>query len=143
MKLELEFNDDRLRRLSQEYIERVGDLTPVHRAVGEFALGQIDDRFRTETDPNRQPWIPNSPVTIARKQAEGRILKVLQSTGFMRSRAYYSATKERCEVGINDRKAIKHQKGRGVPVRKILGFNQSDRDNIVGIYREYLELIND
>lgn len=136
--LSINYRDGEVRRAIARLSQRTSDMTPANRNAGEYMLGQVDDRFRTETDPQRRPWQPNSPYTLALKRSEGKILKVLQATGLMRSRVNYRADKKRVVIGIGDRKARKHQLGIGVPKREILGLNQEDERNVVEIYQSYI-----
>lgn len=125
---------DGLIRLQQ----KVGDLTPAMQEVGEYCILATDQRFIQERDVQGRPWIPLSPVTIARKRAEGRITKILQSTGLMRSRTAYTATSDRCIIHNNDKKSARHQLGRGVPKREFLGVSAEDKTEIVAILDDYI-----
>ena len=139
VEISLNYQDAGVRQVIGNLSQRTSDLRPANEDVGEYMLGQVDDRFRTETDPQRRPWQPNSPYTLALKRSQGKILKVLQATGLMRSRVNYRAEKDRVTVGIGDRKARKHQLGIGVTKREILGLNKEDEGNVTEIYSSYLK----
>lgn len=66
-----------------------GNLDNALRSIGEYMMLTIDQNFQTETDPDGRKWKPNSAFTIAEKKRQSRIMKVLQSTGLMRSRTKY------------------------------------------------------
>ena len=120
------------------FSNRLSDLRTANEIAGEYFLGQIDERFRTETDPDRRPWRPLSTRTVAQKRAEGRILKILQKTGFMRSTANYNATSSKVTIGLSASYADRHQRGIGVPQRRILGVNRDDIANLQEIYTDYV-----
>jgi phage virion morphogenesis protein len=114
-----------------ELQRKVSDLTPVMKNIGEYMLLSTDTRFRTETDPYGNGWQPNSPRTIARKRAEGRLIRVLQSTGRLRSSISYKADRTSVVIGTNVSYAAKHQLGQGVPKREFLGINEKDNQEIL------------
>lgn len=100
---------------------RARDLLPLHRIIGELAYADVMENFETETDPYGVPWRENSPWVLREKRRLGRIMKVLQSTGVMKSRTNYQATRSGVTIGNYDQKAYKHQLGIGVPQREIIG----------------------
>jgi len=114
-----------------ELQRKVSDLTPAMKNIGEYLLLSTDTRFRTETDPYGNRWQPNSPRTIARKRAEGRLIRVLQSTGRLRSSISYKADRTSVVIGTNVSYAAKHQLGQGVPKREFLGINETDNQEIL------------
>lgn len=132
-------DDEQVNRLLRELEEKLDDPTPVLRDIGEYMLGSIDLGFQTETAPSGEPWQPNSPYTIALKQREGRIMKVLQSTGAMRGSFNYQISGSQLSLGGSDAKIPKHQFGIGTPKREILGIRQEDPENIADIMLAYLE----
>ena len=109
-------------------------------AIGEYMLGSIDSGFETETDPSGNPWQPLAPQTLERKIAEGRILKILQRTGLMRSRINYRVEGNRLIIGSSDGILARHQLGDGVPKREVLGIRQGDGEQIERIALKYLDL---
>lgn len=120
-----------------ELQRKINDLTPAMKNIGEYMLLSTDTRFRTESDPYGNKWQPNSPRTIARKRAEGKILKVLQSTGRLRSSIAYKADRDSVVVGTNVSYAPKHQLGQGVPKREFLGVGQKDNEEILVIINDF------
>jgi phage virion morphogenesis protein len=136
--LTITYDDASVTEVVAKALKKTKDLTPASELVGEYMLGQIDNRFRTETDPQRVPWQPLSPRTLALKQAEGKIQKILQRTGLMRSTANYKARPKSLVVGLSSSIAAKHQQGKGVPKREILGLNKEDIRHISEIYQDFL-----
>lgn len=132
------YSDEQVRDRIERLQRKIGDLTPAMKEVGELMLLSTDQRFENEIAPSGTPWQRLSPRTIALKQQQGRIMKILQSTGLMRSRTSYRALSDRCIVGNNDVKARKHNLGIGVPRREFLGVSEEDRIEIVAILDDYL-----
>lgn len=137
--LNINYDDREIQAVISRLIARSKDVSVPSYSVGEYMIAQVDERFATETDPNRVPWQPLSARTLAQKRAEGKILKILQRTGLMRSTVNYRVTPKGVAVGLSSAIAVKHQRGTGVPRREILGLNREDIRNIVEIYRDYLE----
>ena len=136
--LSIQYSDRDIRDRLQRLQRKVGDLTPAMKNIGEALLLSTDQRFETETDVQGRDWQPLSARTINQKQRDRRILKVLQSTGLMRSRTSYRAERDQVIVGNNDEKAAKHQLGIGVPKREFLGVSDEDNIEILSILNSYL-----
>jgi phage virion morphogenesis protein len=126
---------DRFSRL----LAKTSNLRPALQDIGEYMLYSTDQHFVTETDPQGVPWKPLAPFTLREKQAKGRILKILQSTGLMRSRVNYQVSDNQCIVGVNDEKAKKHQLGIGVDKREFLGVGTDDKEEITAILDDYIQ----
>ncbi len=137
--ISVNISTEEIEKTLKELEEKLEDPTPVLRDIGEYMLGSIDVGFQTETDPNGNPWLPNSPFTIAEKRRLGRINRILQATGLMRSRYNYKVEGRQLTVGNSDPKAAKHQLGIGVPVRENLGIRKEDPENINEIAFTYVE----
>lgn len=54
-----------VQRLLNAVIARAGNPKPALEAIGEDIVERIKQRFQTSTDPDGNPWKPNSPVTLA------------------------------------------------------------------------------
>lgn len=132
------YQDEQIQQRLRVLGSRVRDLTPVMKAIGEYLVFATDNRFRTETDPQGQPWQKLSPKTVEQKRRQGRINKILQSTGVMRTRIGYEATSYSVKIGINNRKATYHQLGLGVPKREILGISETDRNAILNLVNDFI-----
>lgn len=135
----LTYSDKEVRDRFAKLERKLSDLTPVMEDIGQFELLQHDRRFDREVDFRGNPLLANSPRTIAYKKATGKIQKILQSTGIMRSRTSYQATRYDVKITNNDSKARKHQLGIGVPKREIFGINPTeDVLEIINILEDYL-----
>jgi phage gpG-like protein len=102
------------------------NLSAVYGLWGEYMLLSVDLNYELQKDPFGAPWRPNSPYTIALKKSLGRINKILQSTGLLRSSYSYRMAGGGVQIGTNDPKAYKHQFGIGVPQRVHLGVSTDD-----------------
>jgi len=120
---------DRLQRLQN----KTGNPQPAFENIGQYLLLSTDTHFQQETDPQGKRWKSNSPRTIAQKKAQGRILKILQSTGRLRDSINYTASRDRLVVGTNVAYAAKNQKE-----RQFLGISAEDEIEIVAILESFL-----
>jgi phage virion morphogenesis protein len=138
VQVDVVYQDEQIQQRLKILGARVRDLTPTMRAIGEYLVFATDNRFRTETDPEGKSWQKLSPKTVEQKRRQGRINKILQSTGVMRTKVNYQATAESVKIGINDRKAVYHQLGLGVPRREILGVSSDDRIAILNLVNDFI-----
>lgn len=120
---------DALRQLEKRAI----DPSPALREIGEAVLLSTDTRWDKEIDPFGNRWKPNSPYTIAKKRAEGRIQKILQSRGILRSSIRYRVDSGRLIVGTNISYAEENQNE-----RQFLGFSKEDVAESIKIMDQYL-----
>ncbi|PHJ65047.1 hypothetical protein VF04_04505 [Nostoc linckia z7] len=135
----IKYSDKQVSDRFSRLMEQTGNLRPALQEIGEYMLYSTDQHFVTETDPQGIPWKPLTPFTLREKRAKGRILKILQSTGLMRSRINYQVSDNQCVVGVNDEKAKKHQLGIGVDKREFLGVSTDDKQEIVSILDDYIQ----
>lgn len=101
------------------------NLAPFWRSVGEYMLRSVNDRFRSEQDPEGKAWAPLSAAY--RRQKKGP--KILTESGRLRQIAY-RASAQGLTVGTNVRYAAIHQFGGEVklPERtQVLAFKKSGR----------------
>ena len=135
----IQYNDKQVSDRLSRILAQTGNLKPALREIGEYVLFATDQRFVTETDPQGNKWKPLTPFTLREKRAKGRILKILQSTGLLRSRVNYQVVGNQCIVGVNDEKAKKHQLGIGVTKREFMGVSTEDTAEIISILDEYIK----
>lgn len=57
--------------------------------IGEYLLLSTDRRWEEEIAPDGTPWQPNAPWVVEWKKRRGRLQKILQSTGRLRSSISY------------------------------------------------------
>jgi len=135
----IDIDDSGVRKQINQLSRRVADLTPAMQEIGEYMILAHDRRFELEQDYLGQPLKPLSKFTLEKKKSMGRILKILQSTGLMRSRTNYRVSRNSVVIGNTDSKAAKHQLGINVPQRQIFGINPiDDVPEITAILDNYL-----
>lgn len=59
------------------------------KEIGEYLLLSTDKRWEAEEAPDGTPWPKNSPWVLERKKRLGKIQKILQETGRLRSSIAY------------------------------------------------------
>lgn len=134
-----DFADPELARLA----DRCRDLSPALKGFGEFYLDKIDSQFKDERDPYGAAWTPLAAAYLARKVKQGRIPKILQSRGHMRTRASYSVSPSSISIGIGDKKAEWHDRGTSRLPRRTLfpdarGLPQDAVEELVESLADYL-----
>lgn len=139
-----------LRQLSQ----RMSDLSPVMRSIGEMLLRTTRSRIEHGGPaPDGTPWAPLSPVTLARKKWDHKLVESGRLLGSM----HPSAGSNYAQVGTNVVYAAAQQfgmrkgyAGRGkkrnfpipwgdIPARPFLGLSSSDRASILDLVSDYLQ----
>lgn len=77
------------------------DATPLFNLIGQEMELAIDDRFRTESDPDGSPWAALSPKYEAYKRRKGFIQKINQRRGDLRGKIACKPYPDRLEIGSN------------------------------------------
>lgn len=82
---------------------------PALKDIGEYLQRSVDDRFRSETDPQGRPWEPLSGFTKANKRND----KILTERGGpgLRGSIHYRVDGDTLEQGTNKIYAAIHQFG--------------------------------
>jgi phage virion morphogenesis protein len=97
-------------------LEQAGrNLTPILEQIGEEMVQNAWDRFGREETPDGRPWASDAASTVAEKQAKGRILKILQSSGMLRNTINYRVDGSNLAVGSPQDYAEHHQLGKPGP----------------------------
>ena len=128
----------RMSQIADAYIRLGGDLRPALRSVAVHMKEVIEDRFRTETDPEGNRWAEISAAWKARKKKLGRQTQILR----FRDKLFHNVRgtgieydKESVTQGANIKYARIHQlggrAGRGhrtkIVPRPFLGWSEKDR----------------
>jgi phage virion morphogenesis protein len=109
----IELNTQIRDEVTSEVLERIarnmGSLRPALLEIGEHLQGSVEERFRTETDPEGQPWEPLSPFTLANKRND----KILTESGGpgLRGSIHYQVGSNSLEQGTNKIYGAIHQLG--------------------------------
>lgn len=144
----VEIDDREVRARLARLIQRVGAPREAMAEIGEALLNSTRERFSRQTDPEGNPWEPNSEVTLERKAPQTKPLA--GKTGLLRSTLRYQLTGDGkgVEIGSNRVYAAMQQFGGtkaqwpwlwgDIPARPFLGLSSADRAEILDILREYL-----
>jgi len=155
--LSVDINDEAVTQALKRMRRSMADPAPALKEIGEHLQVSVDERFRTETDPEGRPWEPLSPFTRANKKND----KILTERGGpgLRGSIHYRVSDGVLEQGTNKIYGAIHQLGgtiraKGgslaigdpdgafalvkqvtIPARPYLGLSDSDREAV----REILE----
>lgn len=110
--LTISIDDAELRKAIDRLYDRMSDLTPAMRDIGEYMLGATRDRFDNETAPDGSKWQALSPRYAARKVKMRNALQgILTRRGTLRDTIRYKASKSDVVVGSDRPYAAIHQFG--------------------------------
>lgn len=139
----LEFNAKEAQEALREALSRSTDLAPLMADIAETLLQGTQERFRTETDPDGNPWAPLDPTYLAMKIEDGLQPGILKATGLMVDTLFQEFGTDFAEVGSGRLQAATHQFGdseRGIPERPFLGASDEDIEDITGAIIDYIDL---
>ncbi len=133
---------------------RLGDLTPAMKGVGEYMLLRTRESFDDEVDPSGRKWQALAPSTVRNKQRRktkpGKRARVragatdiLKESYLLRDTIAYNADSTSVRVGTPQEYGIFHQSDEPrskIPQRKFLGVNAEDLVEIDAIVSDYLRL---
>lgn len=141
-----------------ELTSKLGDLTPIFASIGEYMLGEVRDRFDSETAPNGAKWAPLAMSTIENKQrrqksgttrnGKSRVRSnaepnaILKDTFLLRDTMTYNSSAFSVAIGTPLVYGVYHQYGTArMPKREFLGYNDADLDEIEEIVIDALVII--
>jgi phage virion morphogenesis protein len=109
IELNTEIRDQVTSEVLDQIVRNMGSLRPALMEIGEHLQGSVEERFRTETDPEGQPWEPLSPLTLANKRND----KILTESGGpgLRGSIHYQVGSNSLEQGTNKIYGAIHQLG--------------------------------
>ena len=145
--LEIAIDDRRISEALQRLAERTEDITPALQNIGEYMRFRTEENFRNESTPDGQRWAALSLTYAAQKRKRGRINKILQFKGDLRSSiAYQLIGKDSVAIGTNVAVGAYslgsiHQFGsprRKIPARPFLGISDTDAEEIVAIIEDFI-----
>lgn len=138
----IQFNDKVLQEKFKEISKKVSDPSELMEEIGQIMLLSTDQRWEKEIDPNGQPWAENTEYTRNLKREQGRIDKILQSSGRARASINYKVDKDQVVIGTNVEYMVQHQLGtKGQKKREFLGISDEDRVEIAIAADDYLKRI--
>jgi phage virion morphogenesis protein len=98
--LTISIDDAEIRKAIDRLYDRMSDLTPAMRDIGEYMLVATRDRFDSETAPDGSKWPELSPRYAARKaKMRGALKGILTRRGTLRDTIRYKASKSDVAVG--------------------------------------------
>lgn len=109
IELNTEIRDQITSDVLDQIVRNMGSLRPALLEIGEHLQGSVEERFRTETDPEGNPWEPLSEFTKANKRND-QILTESGGSG-LRGSIHYQAGNHSLEQGTNKIYGAIHQLG--------------------------------
>jgi len=155
MDIKIEVDDEGVKKSLRELSDRVEDLTPVMKMIGELLVSSVQENFNREgrySEPGSwrggsKRWKPLAPSTIKQRKRLGYWPgQILTRTGRLRSSINYRAGRDHVAVGTNVIYAAIHQfggkAGRGhranIPARPFLVVQDEDLEEIREIIADYI-----
>lgn len=120
-------------------LNRLGNLRPAFKNIGEHFTRTTDQRF--EQEGGSPKWVPLKPKTIAEKRRNRRRPKILQRTGTLRVTLRYFVTARGLMFGSSMIYAATHQYGdnsRNIPDRPFLQITDKDKQAITAIIDDHI-----
>ena len=147
MDIKIEVDDKGVKEALRELSERMEDMTPVMRRIGELLVSSVQENFNREgrySEPGSwrggsKRWQPLAPSTIKQRERLGYWPgQILTRTGRLKASITYHAGRDYVAVGTNLVYAAIHQfggkAGRGhranIPARPFLVVQDEDLDEI-------------
>jgi len=137
--------EDLDRRLGQ-ITARAANMRPAYQAIGNYLVGETQDRIKRETSPDGTRFRELTAATVQRKAAKGLIRKILQAEGNLVGTIAAQVQGAGVSIGSNLPYSAIHQyggkAGRGrkvtIPARPYLGVNEADEAEIVSLIEDHL-----
>ncbi len=134
--------DKALQQKLKEVASKVSDPSELMEEIGQIMLLSTDQRWEKEVDPDGNRWAENSEYTRRLKREQGRIDKILQSSGRARASINYKVDRDQVTIGTNVEYMVKHQLGiEGQKKREFLGISDEDKVEIAIAADDYLKRI--
>lgn len=133
--IKVDLHDAEARLGLRVLLDRMDDLHPFFKGVGERMVSSSKDRFRNENAPDGSAWKPLRPATIKARQKRGRsAIKILRERGYLAGSINYHATGDEATVGSAVEYAAIHQLGGVIdkPARAAKIHRKLERDGSVG-----------
>lgn len=151
--LEIVFDDRNALAALGRLLERVSDLRPAMREIGERMVASTVHNFETETAPDGTKWAPLNEKYRDAKSRAGLSTMILQRSGRLKSSIHPVVSAHEVRIGTNVRSKtgfpypIVHQLGTSnagrnkatvIPKREFLGMGSGDNDAVLDIITRYL-----
>lgn len=118
MEIKIRVDDKPVQQALADAAQKMRDLSPVMKLIGEYMLKSTEMRFRNQGPaPDGTPWAPLKASTLARKKHH----KILTESGHLRGSIRYQLFGlSSVAIGTNRVYAAIHQFGGKTPARTIL-----------------------
>ena len=136
---------------TQRHLERLAnmDVSALLPRIGEYVQRTSQERFKTQTDPQGQPWQKLKESTKTKKTRNSD--KILTERGYLRSRINWRVLPDGRSVAIGTPMiygathqfgADKAPRGRGpwgaIPARPYLGLSSADEKHILALVNRFI-----
>ena len=131
----LEYDDADVREALKKLQDKIGNLEPFYKDIGEALLNSTRERFEGQIAPDGSAWAALSPNTKKKKNQD----KILILDGYLFGTLNYQATPEELLIGTPLEYGATHQFGRdNIPARPFLGISDADADDIMSALSDWL-----
>jgi hypothetical protein len=116
----------------------VSNMQPAFRDAGEYLKKETLNQFDKEVDPDGKAWEPLKPSTLLKKKSPYKLRETLT----MFNTLYYTATKDKLDFGIKDKKYIFHHEGTSrMPARVVIGITNERMGEINKFVLKHIRLV--
>lgn len=141
--MEITFDGSSLSRPLNRVLRRLKDGTELATLMGEEYTQGVDERFKSEVDPDGSPWAALDPDYVAWKRRRGFIQKTLQMRGNMRARVGYKPYPDRVTIGTDTPYARRQNAKRPFLYRADGSIGAKDNARIERVAENYLQSLLD
>lgn len=136
--ISIDHDDADVQAALKKLLEKLGNLEPVFRDIGESLLISHRARFDRAVSPDGVPWPDLSPGYRERKKKNRD--KILVLDGWLRQ-LNYAASGTELRIGTDRIYGATDQFGdpsRHIPARPFLGLDEAERNEVLAILAEWL-----
>jgi len=137
--IDITVDDAEIRAGLRDLEDKIGNLQPFFRDIGEALLNSTRERFNTMRAPDGTPWASLSPGYASRKRKNADLILVLN--GYLHGLLTVQTSKDTLRIGTPLPYGATHQVGdasRHIPARPFLGLSESDTQDILDALEEWL-----
>jgi phage virion morphogenesis protein len=109
MRISIDVDDQEVKRSLARLSNKLDDMTPIMRSIGQSLDTHVQLGFRSGQDPYGNPWAPLSQTTLARRRNGSN--RPLRDTARLQNSFSTQAGKQSVEYGTNVVYAKTHQYG--------------------------------
>lgn len=130
--LEVEFDSPEAQSALDRLQQKLGDLSPALRDIGEYLMVAHHQRFKDQVAPDGTPWAALSPSYQRRKKKNHN--RILFLDGNLANRLRYQVSDSELQFGSNERYAAIHHFGGEINIaaRSQKMYFKQNKDGSVG-----------